>query len=165
MACYNHPNAETVGICTQCGKAVCESCAVEIGNKIVCKQCAAGTPRIITATAATTATVTQAKGADEIFCRSCGGIIKKEAEVCPKCGVRQHSVPGVMPSGKNRIVAAILAIILGDFGIHKFYLGKNGQGIIYLIFCWTGIPWLIGIVEGIIYLLASDEEFERKYAR
>ena len=68
-----------------------------------------------------------------------------------------------MQGTKSRITAGILAILLGDFGIHKFYLGKIGQGIVYLIFCWTGIPAIIGLVEGILYLLMKDEEFVQKY--
>lgn len=68
-----------------------------------------------------------------------------------------------MQGTKNRVTAGILAILLGDFGIHKFYLGKIGQGILYLIFCWTGIPAIIGLVEGILYLLMKDEEFAQKH--
>jgi TM2 domain-containing membrane protein YozV len=68
-----------------------------------------------------------------------------------------------MQGTKSRVTAGILAILLGDFGIHKFYLGKVGQGILYLIFCWTGIPAIIGLVEGILYLLMKDEEFAQKY--
>ncbi len=66
-------------------------------------------------------------------------------------------------SSKNKVVAGLLAIFLGGFGIHKFYLGKIGQGILYLIFCWTFIPAVIGFFEGIIYLATSDENFESKY--
>jgi TM2 domain-containing membrane protein YozV len=64
---------------------------------------------------------------------------------------------------KNKVVAGLLAILLGGLGIHKFYLGKLGQGILYLLFSWTGIPSIIGFIEGIIYLVKSDEEFNRKY--
>lgn len=63
---------------------------------------------------------------------------------------------------KNRITAALLAILLGGLGIHKFYLGKSGQGVLYLLFCWTGIPAVVGLVEGILYLTQSDEEFRQK---
>ena len=41
---------------------------------------------------------------------------------------------------KNKIVAAILAILLGSLGVHKFYLGQTFKGILFLIFCWTYIP-------------------------
>lgn len=49
----------------------------------------------------------------------------------------------------NQIVYVLLAIFLGTFGAHKFYAGQIGKGIIYLIFCWTFIPGLIGLIEGI----------------
>ena len=64
---------------------------------------------------------------------------------------------------KNRIVAAILAFFLGGFGIHKFYLGQIGLGILYLIFFWTFIPALVAFIEFFIYLCTSDEDFARKY--
>jgi TM2 domain-containing membrane protein YozV len=66
-------------------------------------------------------------------------------------------------SGKNRIAAALFALLLGGLGIHKFYLGRVGQGILYLVFFWTFIPTVIGFIEGIIYLTRSDEDFEAKY--
>ena len=64
---------------------------------------------------------------------------------------------------KSKIVAGLLAILLGGFGIHKFYLGKTGMGILYLIFCWTYIPAFVGFVEGIIYLCSNDENFQLKH--
>lgn len=67
------------------------------------------------------------------------------------------------PCEKSKIAAGIFGILLGGLGIHKFYLGKVGLGILYLIFCWTFIPALIGFVEGIIYLCESDEVFAMKY--
>jgi TM2 domain-containing membrane protein YozV len=63
---------------------------------------------------------------------------------------------------KSKMAAGILAILLGDIGVHKFYLGNIGMGILYLCFCWTGIPGVIGLIEGIIYLTSSKEDFERK---
>ncbi|ALS79495.1 hypothetical protein AUO94_13070 [Planococcus kocurii] len=66
---------------------------------------------------------------------------------------------------KNKLAAALLAIFLGDFGAHKFYLGKPGMGILYLLFFWTGIPAVIGIIEGILYLLQSEESFQEKHGR
>jgi TM2 domain-containing membrane protein YozV len=102
------------------------------------------------------------------FCQACGRTIDARAEICPQCGVRQpmlYAPPfGTMLRPRhNRVVAAVLALLLGGFGIHKFYLGKIGQGVLYLVFCWTFIPTIIGFVEGIIYLLKSDEEFAIDY--
>ncbi|EIJ2834770.1 TM2 domain-containing protein [Vibrio parahaemolyticus] len=67
------------------------------------------------------------------------------------------------PRRKSRIAAALLAFFLGGFGAHKFYLGKIGQGILYLVFCWTLIPAIIAFIEFIIYLCESDEKFETRY--
>ncbi|MBR2152917.1 MAG: NINE protein [Clostridia bacterium] len=64
---------------------------------------------------------------------------------------------------KNKIVAAILAILLGGIGVHKFYLGQTGKGILYLLFCWTYIPSILGLIEGIMILCSNDENFQIKY--
>ncbi|QHE63898.1 NINE protein [Rossellomorea vietnamensis] len=66
---------------------------------------------------------------------------------------------------KSKVVAGILGILLGGLGAHKFYLGKWGQGLLYLVFCWTYIPSLIGLIEGIRYLISNDEDFARKHDR
>lgn len=99
-------------------------------------------------------------GADEQFCSSCGEIIKKEAEICPNCGVRQQSAAS---GSKDRTTAALLALLLGGIGAHHFYLGNTVRGVLYLLFVWTLIPVIVAFVEGIIYLTKSDEEFQRKY--
>jgi TM2 domain-containing membrane protein YozV len=77
---------------------------------------------------------------------------------------------------KSKVAAGLLAILIGFLGIHKFYLGYTGPGLVYLLVNTIGfaITWLLGfvpnyaltvvaIVEGIIYLTKSDEEFERTY--
>ena len=43
----------------------------------------------------------------------------------------------------NKLAYVLLAFFVGSFGIHKFYAGKTGMGIVYLLFCWTGIPGII----------------------
>ena len=95
------------------------------------------------------------------FCFACGQSIDSRAEICPKCGVRQQDVK--VTGNKSRVAAALLAFFLGGFGAHKFYLGRIGQGILYLIFCWTFIPSIIAFIEFIIYLCSSDQEFAKKY--
>lgn len=64
---------------------------------------------------------------------------------------------------KNKNTAGILALLLGGLGIHKFYLGRGLQGLIYLLFFWTFIPALLGFIEGIIYLTMSEAAFNAKY--
>lgn len=64
---------------------------------------------------------------------------------------------------KNKTVAGVLALLLGDIGIHKFYLGQTGKGILYILFCWTFIPALLALIEGIQILCMNDEKFQEKY--
>ncbi|MFL5329048.1 MAG: TM2 domain-containing protein [Gemmataceae bacterium] len=69
----------------------------------------------------------------------------------------------------NKLAAGLCGIILGGLGIHKFILGMTTAGIIMLLVsvctCGVGYPvmHIIGIVEGIIYLTKSDEEFYQTY--
>lgn len=69
----------------------------------------------------------------------------------------------------KRIIAGILAILLGPFGVHKFILGYTTQGIIMLagtvVTCGIGaaVTSIIGLIEGIIYLTKTDEEFIYTY--
>jgi TM2 domain-containing membrane protein YozV/ribosomal protein L40E len=107
------------------------------------------------------------RGENEKFCRNCGAVISAQAEICPRCGVRQMAPPGAFgpmtSNGRNRVTAGLFALLLGGLGIHKFYLGRVGQGILYILFCWTFIPALIGFIEGIVYLCMSDQDFAAKY--
>jgi TM2 domain-containing membrane protein YozV len=77
---------------------------------------------------------------------------------------------------KNKLAAGLLAIFLGSLGIHKFYLGLTGPGLAYLLINTIGfaVTWLLlyipniilaimALIEGIIYLTKSDEEFEQLY--
>ncbi|NJL98218.1 MAG: NINE protein [Synechococcaceae cyanobacterium RM1_1_27] len=64
---------------------------------------------------------------------------------------------------RNKLVAALLAFFLGGFGIHKFYLGEGGAGILYLLFFWTFIPGILGVIDCILLLLMPDPAFELKY--
>ena len=101
------------------------------------------------------------KGPNEKFCVECAAAINEKAEICPECGVRQPDAQS--GSDDERLIAALLAIFLGGIGAHKFYLGQTKLGALYLCFFWTAIPALIGVVEGVIYLSKSDEEFRQQY--
>ena len=64
---------------------------------------------------------------------------------------------------KNKNVAILLTFFLGGLGIHKFYLGNNFAGILYLLFSWTFIPALLAIFDFIGLLLMSDQTFNAQY--
>ena len=122
-----------------------------------------------------------------VYCPQCGAPAQAGATKCEYCGaaiVEQTAQPVQQPAQpqvvyvqqqpavnperanwpiKNKVVAAILAILLGGLGIHKFYLGQSGKGILYLVFCWTYIPGILALIEGIIILCSNDENFQIKY--
>lgn len=112
-------------------------------------------------------------------CRNCG---KPLAAGLPGAAAPQPSgppSPGVAAADSKKTAAGICGILLGGLGVHKFVLGYNGAGVIML--CVTlgcavggiltcGATWfvlpamqVIGLVEGIIYLTKSDEDFVRTY--
>jgi TM2 domain-containing membrane protein YozV len=80
--------------------------------------------------------------------------------------------PAPTPAGgksEKKLIAGILgvsSIIWGGFGVHKFYLGYTKEGIIQLVLTLLcGIGAIIGLIEGIIYLTKSDEEFDAIYVK
>lgn len=84
--------------------------------------------------------------------------------VIQQAAPQQVNVSGIDPTWpvKSKVAAGILGILLGGLGVHKFYMGKIGMGILYLCFSWTWIPSIIGFIEGIIYLCSNDENFQLK---
>ena len=83
----------------------------------------------------------------------------------------QSPPPAAPPSGgkpegaDKKLLAGILGIVIGSLGIHKFVLGYNKEGIIQIVLtiCTCGLAGIIGLIEGIIYLTKSDEEFVATY--
>lgn len=117
-----------------------------------------------------------APGGSVKYCSACGNMLDPRAELCPRCGVRQGAPQFVMgPNGmtnaamglgvgqRSRVLAGLLGIFLGGLGIHKFYTGKIALGVLYIVFCWTFIPAIVGFIEGIWYLTMSDQEFWSRY--
>lgn len=74
------------------------------------------------------------------------------------------SYPKSQPENK-KIVAGVLALLLGSLGIHKFILGYTTEGIIQIVISVVtcGIGGIVPFIEGIIYLVKTDEEFYQTY--
>lgn len=65
---------------------------------------------------------------------------------------------------KNRLVAIVLALFLGGFGIHWLYLGKTGRCILYALFFWTFIPAFLAFIDIIRFAIMSEKDFQLNYA-
>ena len=65
----------------------------------------------------------------------------------------------------KKVLAGVLAIWLGSIGVHKFILGYTKEGVIQIVltFVTCGLGSIIPLIEGIIYLTKSDEEFYNTY--
>lgn len=113
--------------------------------------------------------------ADRKFCVECGATLRRKAVVCPSCGVAQPAtsvtspIPATVPISTNRVAAGIFGILLGCLGIHKFILGYTWEGIIMLMVTMftfglgAVVMFVVGVIEGVIYLTKSDAEFHATY--
>jgi TM2 domain-containing membrane protein YozV len=115
------------------------------------------------------------------FCTKCGGQNDDLAQVCSTCqspfgpvagghqpmqAVNQGSMTDWKTQGADKkLTAGICGILIGWAGVHKFILGYTTEGIIQIVitFVTCGAGSIVGLIEGIIYLTKSDEEFVRTY--
>ena len=86
---------------------------------------------------------------------------KAQPKKQPPKAVINHNASYKPKNDKN--LAAILALLLGGFGIHRFYLNQPVLGILYLLFCWTFIPVCLAIIDFFALLLMSNNKFNLKY--
>lgn len=108
-------------------------------------------------------------------CPRCGHLNDSAASYCSNCGqpilVQQtpyysnNAFDSCGPEGKSRGIAALFAILLGEFGIQYFYLGKNTAGILSIVICiCTCGGWgIITFIQGILMLCMTNAEFRAKY--
>lgn len=123
------------------------------------------------------------------FCTNCGTQNEDTAQICQTCrapvvatgpgayqanyygGPPQHQQQQAwkMAGAEKKLPAGICGILIGGLGIHKFILGYNTEGLIMLLAtvltCGLAgiVTGVVGLIEGIIYLTKSDEEFVRTY--
>lgn len=87
-----------------------------------------------------------------MYCKNCGAEIENTAVACPKCGSLTGVNGGLAVSDKKRLVAFFLCFFLGGLGVHRFYVGKIGTGIVMLLTIgglgiWSFIDWIM-IIAG-----------------
>lgn len=88
-----------------------------------------------------------AKGQGTNYCHNCGKPVAPGAEVCLNCGVANKKV--ATAGSKSKLVAGLLGIFLGCFGVHNFYLGYTGKAVTQLVLTIVGYV-LCCVVIGII---------------
>jgi len=122
-----------------------------------------------------------------LYCTQCGSANDDYAQTCAHCQAPLPQIGGYQPiqpppaygsgtiqdwqarGANKKIAAGICGLLLGPFGVHKFVLGYNTEGVIMLLVSILScgmlaiVMQIIGIVEGIMYLTKPDEEFVRTY--
>ena len=116
------------------------------------------------------------------YCTKCGGQNDDLAQYCAGCQAPlgsgsvgyqpmqsvnqgQQLVDWQKQGADKKMAAGICGILIGSLGVHKFILGYTTEGIIQIVitFLTCGLGGIVGLIEGIIYLTKSDEEFVRTY--
>jgi len=138
--------------------AFCRNCGKEVEERAVaCPQCGVP-PRL-----------------ERKFCPHCGKPTQPNQVLCVSCGAGLGGLDTV--DSTKRITAGLLAIFLGWLGVHKFYLGYNTAGIIMLVGWLVSaaltlivigvfglfVIHVVALIEGILYLTKSSEDFDRIY--
>lgn len=111
-----------------------------------------------------------------MFCRNCGKEIDVSVKFCPFCGASQDmdkkesylqkniqvgensSARRSEVSSKNRLIAALLAFFLGWLGVHRFYVGKVGTGILQILTCWCLIGEVWALIDFIFIICGKFKD-------
>lgn len=107
------------------------------------------------------------KGTGTKYCAACGKELTENAFACLNCGVAadygsaKKKSGGLKtdwcPSDKEPVLVIVLAILLGAFGIHNFYLGETKKGILKLCTCWFLVGEILALIDFIKMLMGTYE--------
>jgi TM2 domain-containing membrane protein YozV len=98
-----------------------------------------------------------------MFCSKCGKQIPDDSVFCPECGAKvgvdQPEVVYTPDNEKSGLAAGLFGILLGGFGVHNFYLGFVGKGVVQLVLTllvvtWP-VSWIWGLIEGLMILTGT----------
>lgn len=166
MHCYVHNDREAVGTCVGCGKFICEECNTEVRGKCHCKNCISEIISEKNKKIEKLEDKSENSKQPYVFMNAAGGGGGGSSSSTNNNNNNNNYnnfYPRPIYCDKNKTTAIILALLLGWLGIHRFYLGEKRAGKKYLLFCWTGVTFLLTIVDIIGLLLISEERFMSKY--
>lgn len=108
------------------------------------------------------------------FCSSCGTSLNDDAKFCPSCGAQigqstsnnfaqsapqmnSNNTSSYQTGAKSKMVAGLLGVFLGAWGIHNFYLGYSGKAILQIVLTIVtcGVAGIWGFIEGILILCGN----------
>ena len=134
MQCAKHPQSAAQGMCAYCGKPFCPDCLVEVKGRMYCKDDLGNV-------------MDEAKSSGQTPQAAMPQINITNTNTNVNTNTNLNAGLGFNGPPKSKIVALVLCILLGYFGVHRFYVGKGGSGLVWLLtFGLFGIGWLIDIV-------------------
>jgi len=141
MQCANHPQQQASGMCTYCGKPFCEECLVEVNGKMYCK-----------ADLGNVVNEAEKKGSPESVSAPVINVTTTNTSTAT-AKVEGYGI-GIPP--KSKTTALLLCLFLGVLGIHRFYVGKTGTGIIWL--CTGGLCGIGALIDFIAIITGGFKD-------